>query len=207
MEQPLLTRIKKSSLYTTMCTLPKIFFLLKIFKIKNKRIFKTCLITRKNMAAPHKTQLLKLTGHTDWIKTLSFSKSGKLLATGSWDKKAIIYCLDHLSNNFGKEILKLSCHTNYVNSVHFSICENYLATASKDMYAIVTTINKGNNNSISFGKEYLRLKGHSNDITSIRYSPCGNYLATGSCDRMIFIYGVQEGKENFGKVKIGRAHV
>jgi WD40 repeat protein len=27
-----------------------------------------------------------LTGHTDWVESVSFSPDGRLLASGSWDK-------------------------------------------------------------------------------------------------------------------------
>ena len=194
-----LDKFKKHSLYSIIRCIPKLFLILKMYTIKNKRVFKTCMLARRNLLNLHDTQLLKLIGHTDWIKALCFSQSGNLLATGSWDKKIIIYSLSPLDEHFGKEIIKLSCHTNYVNCLYFSQCENFLASASKDMTSIISHINMKQRETL--GKEYLKLLGHNNDITSICYSPCSNYIATGSCDRTVLIYGVNRfNRETFGHI-------
>ncbi len=68
-----------------------------------------------------------LTGHTDMLYSVAWSKDGKLLATGSHDKTARIW---DASN--GKELQALKEHSDAVSRVCFSPDGNTLYTASFD---------------------------------------------------------------------------
>ena len=43
--------------------------------------------------------ITKLIGHDKLVESLSFSNDGKVLASGSGDKKTILWHLDHYNNN------------------------------------------------------------------------------------------------------------
>jgi len=65
-----------------------------------------------------------LIGHTDWIRSVSWSPDGKYFATASWDKTAKIWTLD------GQCIATLTGHTDYLLSASWSTDGIYFAASS-----------------------------------------------------------------------------
>ena len=73
------------------------------------------------------SQLAVLSKHTDWVRCLTFSSDGTLLASGSDDKTVLLWDIQTGG------IVKSFCgHTNYVLSVSISSDNNTIASGSKD---------------------------------------------------------------------------
>jgi len=68
-----------------------------------------------------------LKAHSGYVSSVAFSPDCKLLATGSWDKSAILW---HI--NSGSFIYQLEGHTCKINSVAFSPNSKLLVTGSND---------------------------------------------------------------------------
>lgn len=66
-------------------------------------------------------------GHDDHAKCVDFSANGNLLASGSWDKKAIVWDIET-----GKSLLKLNGHNEEIVSLAFTADDKYLVTGGMD---------------------------------------------------------------------------
>jgi WD40 repeat protein len=68
-----------------------------------------------------------LVGHNDWIKSISYSKDGKFITSGSGDKTVKVW-----SSADNKIIQTLHGHTAGVNNVEFNAFGNYIISAGYD---------------------------------------------------------------------------
>jgi hypothetical protein len=124
--------------------------------------------------------VLELKGHTNYVKSVSFSPDGARLATGSADKTAQLW---HART--GAPVLELKGHTLDVTSVSFSPDGTRLATGSWDDTARLWDARTG--------APLLELKGHTNSVTSVSFSPDGTRLATGSLDKTARLWDARTG--------------
>ena len=122
-----------------------------------------------------------LTGHTEWVNSVSFSPDGNILASGSVDNTIRLW-----NSNTGRHIRTLTGHTSSVNSVSFSPNGQMLASGSGD-----NTIRLWNPNT---GRHIRTLKGHTDDVNSVSFSPDGHTLASGSHDRTIRLWNPNTGR-------------
>jgi WD40 repeat protein/tetratricopeptide (TPR) repeat protein len=120
-------------------------------------------------------------GHSNFVRSVTFSPDGKTLATSSDDKTIKLW--DAATS---KLLKTLSGHSNAVTSVVFSPDGKTLATGSDD-----NTIKLWN---VGTGKPLKTLSGHRSFVTSVVFSPDGKTLATGSDDKTIKLWDVATSK-------------
>jgi WD40 repeat protein len=163
-------------------------------------------------------ELAVLHGHTAEIESVAFSRDGKLLATGSEDKTAILWDLPG-----GKAKFILKGHASPVLSVAFNKDGSRLATASSDTTVKIWDTATGKE--LTADKAGLKLEGltpppapqpkkeqkkgpkgkkgpppkvdkgpERRDMTSVAYSPDGSKLAAGNLDGSIFLWDAANGK-------------
>jgi WD40 repeat protein len=124
----------------------------------------------------------RLEGHNDYVRSVSISPDGKILASGSGDKTIKLWDLET-----GQEILTLTGHNDYIRSVSISPDGKILASGSGDK-----TIKLWN---LETGQEILTLRGQNSDVNSLSFSPDGKTLASGSGDKTIKLWDVETGQE------------
>jgi WD40 repeat protein/serine/threonine protein kinase len=109
-------------------------------------------------------ELLRLTGHTRWLRSVVFSPDGKLLASGSQYSTAKIWDAET-----GQELFTLRGHAGAVSGVAFSPDGRRLATGGEDQRVRLWDT--------ATGKEVLSLKGHAGAVWGVAFSPDGKSLA------------------------------
>jgi len=122
-----------------------------------------------NLAAP----TLLLTGHEAEIHTVKFDPSGKLLASGSFDKKILLWDVFGDSTNFGV----LEGHKNAVLEVQWSADSTHLFSASADCTMAVWEV--------SGLRRIRRFTEHQSFVNSCCVSRTTNpqFLVSGSDDK------------------------
>ncbi|MCH2533647.1 MAG: WD40 repeat domain-containing protein [Bdellovibrionales bacterium] len=136
----------------------------------------------------------ELLGHNNEVHSVSFSKNGKYLASGSSDTSVIVW-----STEDKKELFKIHDHQRTVYSVAFSkLNNNILATSSSDGHLILWDINT---------KQKLKtlVKGNntSNGIMSLDFSPTNHLLAVSYMGGELALWDTQKGE----LVDVVKAHM
>ncbi|MCP2729439.1 AAA-like domain-containing protein [Limnofasciculus baicalensis] len=124
-------------------------------------------------------ELLTLTGHKDWVTSVSFSPDGKTIASGSGDGTVKLWNLE------GKELLTLTGHESLVWSVSFSPDGKTIASGGNDGTVKLWNLE---------GKELLTLTGHKYSVYSVSFSPDRKTIASGSGDGTVKLWNL-EGKQ------------
>ena len=125
----------------------------------------------------------RLEGHSGSVNSVAFSPDGKLLASGSSDKRIGLWDISDPSKP--RLIKRLEGHSGSVNSVVFSPDGKLLASGSSDK-----RIGLWNISDPSKPKLIKRLEGHSNYVLSVSFSPDGRLLASGSSDKRIGLWDI-----------------
>jgi WD40 repeat protein len=133
-----------------------------------------------------------LTGHTDSVRSVAFSKTG-LLASGSDDNTVRLWNLGAGTSRM------LKGHTDDVYAVAFSPDGKRLASASKDNTIRLWDISKNPTSSIE-------LTGHEGTVSSVAFSPDGKTLASGSYDQTIRLWTLDSAYKPIGAVRILNGH-
>ena len=120
-------------------------------------------------------QLQTFNGHTDAIYAAAISNDGKLVATGSYDRKIIIW--DAAS---GEEIRTLSGHNGAIYDVDFSPDAKVLVSASAD-----TTVKVWN---VATGERLDTLGQPLKEQYSVDISPDGKRIVAGGEDNRIRVW-------------------
>ncbi len=118
-----------------------------------------------------------LEGHTGFVTSVSFSPSGKILASGAWDNTVRLW------NIATRENIATLRHTGSVYSVAFSPDGTTLASAGGRYDGTVRLWDVGTRKNIAT----LR---HTGLVTSVVFSSDGTTLASGASDTMVRLWDV-----------------
>jgi WD40 repeat protein len=133
-----------------------------------------------------------LKGHTDNVLALSFSPSGRWLASAGKDHTIRLWDLSALQDqHMGKKSLVLTGHTDRITGLAWSSTGDRMATACYD-----GTVGLWNTTQIDQEKVHLitRLKGHTGKVRSVAFHPDGTVLASGGQDQKIRHWQADDGK-------------
>ncbi|KAJ5128771.1 hypothetical protein N7526_006937 [Penicillium atrosanguineum] len=125
--------------------------------------------------------LQTLEGHSQIVRSITWSPDGSKLASASYDKTVRIW-----DPATGQSISTLKGYTDSVSSIAWSPDGSRLASASDDK--IVRIWNPATGQSIS------TLKGHGGSVRLIAWAPDGNQLASASDDKTVRIWDLASGR-------------
>jgi len=137
--------------------------------------------------------LQTLPQHSDTIRTLAFSRDGKMIASASWDGTVKVWTKEgELITNFtehGKPVTEMIPHYDAdraaVNGVSFSADGSFLASVGYDRHIRFWGLD---------GKEIRVIpNAHSDQIYRISFSPDGQFFATASWDRTVRLWDLKGG--------------
>ena len=123
-----------------------------------------------------------LRGHTDGVRSATWSPDGSRIATASDDRTAQIRATDDSST-----IVTLVGHEDVVWSVAWSPDGTNVATASADQTVRIWTA--------ATGSPVMVLRGHQAAVRTVAWSPDGIHLVTGSTDQTVRIWRAIDGTE------------
>ena len=131
-------------------------------------------------------------GHTDWIRTLTFSPNGCFLATGSEDKTVRLWNLSK-----GHEVSFPGRHVDWVNALSFSSDSRLLASGSEDgqiklwdAWNVFTRVANSEVLKISMDSEVSIIGRHENGISALGFSSDNCLLASGGQNGTIQLWNV-----------------
>ncbi|KAJ1300351.1 hypothetical protein OPQ81_005171 [Rhizoctonia solani] len=125
-----------------------------------------------------------LDGHSDWVRSVSYSPNGALIASGSYDGTIIVWN----AYTGEKALPPLTAHSNWVFSVDFSPDSTRLVSSSKDRTIRIWDIQTGD-------MIFELLHGHAHPIRSVEYSPDGTRILSRADDMSVRIHDARSPDE------------
>ncbi|MGV0105832.1 protein kinase domain-containing protein [Nostoc sp. DSM 114167] len=135
-------------------------------------------------------EIRTLTGHANWVNSVTFSPDGKFLASGSADCTIKLWQV-----NTGIEIQTFTGHSDPVSSVAYS--PRTFTTNSQDRQLVAS----GSNDytiklwQVYTGRNIYTFTGHSFFVNCIAFSKNGEIIASGSGDNTIKLWHINTGRE------------
>lgn len=126
-------------------------------------------------------EVLKLIGHTGYLKTIDVSADGNRAITGAQDNSVRYWNL-----KTGKEIKSFEGHEDDVNAVVFSPVGNNAASAGSDKTVRIWDLDQGT--------ELKKLEGHQNLVTCVAFSEGGGNIVSGGYDGTVRVWDATTGK-------------
>ncbi|CAI0462245.1 unnamed protein product [Linum tenue] len=118
--------------------------------------------------------------HTRTVRSCTWSPSGKLLATASFDATTAIW--ENVGGDF-QCVSTLEGHENEVKSVSWNASESLLATCSRDKTVWIWEVMPGNEFECA-----SVLQGHTQDVKMIKWHPTMDILFSCSYDNTIKVW-------------------
>jgi serine/threonine protein kinase/uncharacterized protein with WD repeat len=125
---------------------------------------------------------LTLEGHNGLVASVTFSRDGHRVASGSADTTVKVW--DAAS---GHETLTLRGHANEVTAVAFSPDGQHIASSSMDNTVKIWDI--------ALGAERLTYRGHRSWVRSVAFSPDGRRIVSGGHDNKVKVWNAFSGDE------------
>ena len=125
-------------------------------------------------------------GHTEVVTSVSLSRDGKMLVSGSFDKTVKLW-----SVNTGQLLSTVTGHSREVNCVAFSPNGKLFASGSGDKTIKVWEVVSGRLICTLGGP----FSGHSEEVKTLAFSPDGQILISGAADKTIRLWRLNTGKE------------
>ncbi|KAH8797324.1 hypothetical protein DL96DRAFT_1825321 [Flagelloscypha sp. PMI_526] len=126
--------------------------------------------------------LRRLIGHTDYVRSVSFSQDGRYIVSGSEDRTVCIW-----EAGSGQKLRQLEGHADYVFSVTVSPDGKRIASGSRDRTIRLWDVDSGT--------ELRNLDGHRDYVRSVAFSPDGKRIISGSEDRTVCIWDIDSDVE------------
>lgn len=139
--------------------------------------------TRDTQDTPDTPRPQKWKAHSDSVRSVAFSKSGRRIASGSLDRTVRIW----EANSSGNISTALRGHGDGVLSVAFSQDESRLASSSDDNTIRVWDVN-------SSVVDIPDLEDHTYKILSMEFSSDGTRLVSGSSDGQVHVWDTNSGR-------------
>lgn len=127
-------------------------------------------------------QLLQMSGHSGWTKSIDIAPEGDQAISGSADSTIRLWDLTS-----GNEVGRLDGHDEAVNCVVFSPSGSQALSASSDKTVRLWDLETA--------REIKKFLGHANIVTCAAFSPAEGKIASGSYDGTVRIWDIQTGKE------------
>ncbi|MEH2047023.1 serine/threonine-protein kinase [Nostoc sp.] len=135
-------------------------------------------------------EIRTLTGHANWVNSVTFSPDGKFLASGSADCTIKLWQV-----NTGIEIQTFTGHSDPVSSVAYFPRTPVTNSQERQLVASGSGDNTIKLWHVNTGRNIYTLTGHSFFVNCIAFSKNGEIIASGSGDNTIKLWHVNTGKE------------
>jgi WD40 repeat protein len=139
---------------------------------------------------PLGTPNLTMHGHTDLVRSATFSHDGKYIVSGSEDRTIRIW--DARTGN--PTLPPFKSHTDMVSSISVSLDGRRIASGSIDKTIMVWDATNGQVIAGPF-------QGHTNTVFSVAFSPDDKQVVSGSADKTIRVWDIQTEKNVVGPLK------
>jgi WD40 repeat protein/tRNA A-37 threonylcarbamoyl transferase component Bud32 len=116
-----------------------------------------------------------LGGFTSYVYAVAFSRDGKQIAAGGWDKTVKIWDVAT-----GDEVRTLTGHTGFVRSLDFSPDGRTLVSASEDRAVKLWEL--------ATGRELGTFRGHAHFAMAVAFHPDGDRLASGGTEGAVKLW-------------------
>jgi WD40 repeat protein len=135
--------------------------------------------------------------HTDYVKSVDFSRDGKYVYSGGYDDRLVKWRIDnsealvYLTGDAKPQAdseeqieAKPKAHKDIINCVRVNMAGDTIATASNDATIKIW----------SYSKDMLSatLKGHSHYVNSVNFSDDGKKIVSAGADKKVLVTGAQK---------------